>query len=85
MNKEINEAELTKALRRIPLRRIGTPEEVANMVEFLASDKASYVTGSTFFVDGGMTFYPSSGPSFDLGKSQGRGGGGGRGGALQSK
>lgn len=58
MNKEINEAELTKVLRRIPLRRIGTPEEVANMVEFLASDKASYVTGSTFFVDGGMTLYP---------------------------
>ena len=68
MNEELKEdrGELNKVLRRIPLRRIGTSEEVANMVEFLASDKASYVTGSTFFVDGGMTLYPSFGPSFDL-------------------
>jgi glucose 1-dehydrogenase len=73
MNKELkdDEAELTKVLRRIPLRRIGTPEEVANMVEFLASDKANYVTGNTFFVDGGMTLYPAFGPSFDLGKNKG--------------
>ena len=68
MNEELKEdkAELNKVLRRIPLQRMGTSEEVANMVEFLASDKASYVTGSTFFVDGGMTLYPSFGPSFDL-------------------
>lgn len=72
MNQELKEdkAELSKVLRRIPLQRIGTPEEIANMVEFLASDKASYVTGSTFFVDGGMTLYPAFGPSFDLGKRQ---------------
>jgi glucose 1-dehydrogenase len=72
MNKELKEdkAELTKVLRRIPLRRIGTPDEIASMVEFLASDKASYVTGSTSFVDGGMTLYPAFGPSFDLRKKQ---------------
>jgi NAD(P)-dependent dehydrogenase (short-subunit alcohol dehydrogenase family) len=39
----------------VPLKRIGTPEEVANVTLFLLSDMASYVTGSTVVVDGGMT------------------------------
>lgn len=65
MNKELdnNPKELQKVLDRIPLGRIGTPEEVANVVEFLASGKASYITGASFFVDGGMTLYPSFGAS----------------------
>lgn len=40
-------------LARVPLKRIGKPEEVSAMVVFLASDEASYVTGATFHVDGG--------------------------------
>jgi glucose 1-dehydrogenase len=44
---------------QIPMGRIGRAEEVANAVEFLASDKASYITGTTLYVDGGMTLYPS--------------------------
>jgi len=56
-NKDLRE----KVLKQIPIQRIGNPEEVANVVEFLASNKASYVTGTTFYVDGGMTLYPSFG------------------------
>ncbi|WP_272918221.1 SDR family oxidoreductase [Gordonia sp. SID5947] len=39
--------------RNLPLARIGTPEEVANVVMFLASDLASYVTSNVYGVDGG--------------------------------
>ncbi len=38
----------------IPLERVGSPEEVAEVVAFLASDRSRYVTGSTYYVDGGM-------------------------------
>jgi cyclopentanol dehydrogenase len=37
------------------MKREGTPEEVANVVLFLASDEASYITGAEFVVDGGFT------------------------------
>ena len=39
--------------KTIPLRRTGTPDEIANMIVFLASDAASYITGQTIAVDGG--------------------------------
>jgi NAD(P)-dependent dehydrogenase (short-subunit alcohol dehydrogenase family) len=47
-------------LAATPLGRLGTPEEVANVYCFLASDEASYVTGAIFSVDGGITI--SKGP-----------------------
>ncbi|MDQ3930282.1 MAG: SDR family oxidoreductase [Chloroflexota bacterium] len=51
----VTEAEARKmAMAQIPLGRYGTPEEVANLAVFLASDKASYITGTTIQVDGGM-------------------------------
>lgn len=40
-------------LARVPLKRMGRPEEISAAVAFLASEEASYVTGATFFVDGG--------------------------------
>jgi glucose 1-dehydrogenase len=43
------------AISEIPLGRFGKPEDVASVAVFLASDEANYVTGSTYYVDGGMT------------------------------
>ncbi|MGA0191819.1 MAG: SDR family oxidoreductase, partial [bacterium] len=40
---------------RQPMGRIGTPEEIANLAVYLASDESSYTTGAVFAIDGGMT------------------------------
>jgi NAD(P)-dependent dehydrogenase (short-subunit alcohol dehydrogenase family) len=40
---------------QVPNKRIGTPEEIANAIVFIASDKASYIIGASLAVDGGMT------------------------------
>ena len=53
--------EIVKALMsEIPLNRWGKPEEIAGLACYLASDEAGYVTGSTFFIDGGMLRQASS-------------------------
>ncbi|KQM76965.1 sugar dehydrogenase [Pedobacter sp. Leaf216] len=52
-----DKAQLKKVLQNIPLRRMGKVEDVAGVVAFLASDDAAYVTGSTYFVDGGLTYH----------------------------
>jgi glucose 1-dehydrogenase len=44
--------------QHIPLGRAGTPEEMAGVTAFLASDEAAYITRQTLFVDGGLTLYP---------------------------
>ena len=47
-------AELAPLLRNIPLGRMGKATEVAGVAAFLASEDGSYVTGSTYFIDGGL-------------------------------
>ena len=51
MNDQVKE----KFIEQIPLKRIGKVEEIADLAAFLASDKADYITGQVFAVDGGMT------------------------------
>lgn len=50
-----NPDRLAASLRGIPLNRLGTPEDMAGAVLFLASPMASYITGQTLIVDGGLT------------------------------
>ena len=42
-------------IQRIPLKRVGAPEEMAGLVAYLASDEAAYITGQVFVMDGGLT------------------------------
>jgi glucose 1-dehydrogenase len=53
-----SDEELSKLLRLIPYGRIGEPEDVAKAAVWLASDEADYITGTTLYVDGGMSLYP---------------------------
>ncbi len=51
------EGEIQRRIKEIPLGRMGTPEDVAMMAVYLASDEASWVTGASFPLDGGVTAY----------------------------
>ncbi len=57
----------------IPLRRTGHPEEIASTVAFLVSDDASYITGRTLFVDGGLLLPPLTTAEYMGGDREGRG------------
>jgi glucose 1-dehydrogenase len=59
INKKLldNKEQLNSLLDNIPMRRMGSPEDVAGLVAFLCSDDAKYITGSTHFVDGGLTYH----------------------------
>jgi glucose 1-dehydrogenase len=60
INKDVLEDDVKRRAveAEIPWGRFGKPEEIAAAVAWLASDEAQYVTGTTLFVDGGMTAYP---------------------------
>jgi glucose 1-dehydrogenase len=57
MNKSLleNKPKLNALLANIPLGRLGTPEDVAALVAFLASDEAAYISGATYLIDGGLS------------------------------
>jgi len=52
---QMNEHDKKKIDQMIPMKRMGIPQEVADMVTFLCSEKSNYVTGQTFVIDGGLT------------------------------
>ena len=52
--KQLTEVQKNKMLENIPMKKFGEPNDVANLVYFLSSDKASYITGQNFHVNGGM-------------------------------
>ncbi|KPJ61446.1 MAG: hypothetical protein AMJ46_01805 [Latescibacteria bacterium DG_63] len=54
MTRTLSEEARQSFLTSVPARRVGVAEDVANVVAFLASDSASYITGQTIHVDGGM-------------------------------
>jgi glucose 1-dehydrogenase len=53
--KRAGDAAAAALVERIPLLRVGTPQDIASTVAFLASDEASYITGQVIYVDGGIT------------------------------
>ena len=54
MTEKLTDAQREALTARIPLGRLGTPEDVADVVAFIVSDAASYITGATIHVNGGM-------------------------------
>jgi gluconate 5-dehydrogenase len=56
-NPEIGPDFVEKLSRKVPMGRIGQPEELVGAIVFLASDASSYVTGSAIVVDGGWTVW----------------------------
>ena len=55
MSGALSEKVQEEILSQIPLKRYGTPQDVADLTVFLAGDKSSYMTGQVFSIDGGMS------------------------------
>ena len=53
-SKSKNKCQKNNILEKIPMKKFGTPEDVASLVLYLSSDEASYITGQNFHINGGM-------------------------------
>ncbi len=54
MTNKLNEDQINEIMKKIPMKKLGEPEDVANLALFLSSNSSSYITGQTFHVNGGM-------------------------------
>ena len=54
MTDALTEEQKEAILAQIPLAKLGSPDDIANVVQFLASEGANYITGQTIHIDGGM-------------------------------
>jgi 3-oxoacyl-[acyl-carrier protein] reductase len=54
MTKKLDDSQQTKLLERVPAGRLGDPEEVASLVDYLASEQAAYINGETIHINGGL-------------------------------
>ena len=54
MTDKLNDNQKNSILERIPMKRLGTPEDIAKAVGFLCSENANYITGQTIHVNGGL-------------------------------
>ena len=57
MTSYIGQNERNEILKKIPLNKFGSPEDISKLVMFLISDEASYITGQTISIDGGLLMY----------------------------
>ena len=57
MTDKLSDLQTEEIMKKIPLKKLGEAEDVANMALFLSSDMSSYITGQTFHVNGGMLMF----------------------------
>ena len=54
MTEKLNEKQKNIILEKIPMKRFGIPDEIANLVYFLSNEESNYITGQNFHINGGM-------------------------------